>query len=139
MFRSRLFGGACVCVLFSFATRFVNVGPAASNISESVDSLAYGDLVKNITNEKVSADADLEEQLRFLQVQRQLHNHAQRDYWISQLRTTPAAVHVFCEAPPNSTGRISFSFCFLLILLFICLRSSSVRAYEAKFGALDAQ
>jgi len=48
---------------------FVNVGPAASNISESVDSLAYGDLVKNITNEKVSADADLEEQLRFLQVQ----------------------------------------------------------------------
>ena len=30
---------------------FVNVGPAASNISESVDSLAYGDLVKNITNE----------------------------------------------------------------------------------------
>ena len=52
---------------------FVNVGPAASNISESVDSLAYGDLVKNITNEKVSADADLEEQLRFLQVQRQSH------------------------------------------------------------------
>jgi len=45
---------------------FVNVGPAASNISETVDSLQYGDLVKNITNEKASADADLEEQLRFL-------------------------------------------------------------------------
>lgn len=48
---------------------FVNVGPAASNISESVDSLAYGDLVKNITNEKVSADADNEEQIRFLGAQ----------------------------------------------------------------------
>jgi hypothetical protein len=58
---------------FHFFFRFVNVGPAASNISESVDSLAYGDLVKNITNEKVSADADMEEQLRFLQVQRQNH------------------------------------------------------------------
>ena len=57
---------------------FVNVGPAASNISESVDSLAYGDLVKNITNEKVSADADLEEQLRFLQVQRQCTKFKQR-------------------------------------------------------------
>ncbi len=51
------------------------MGPAASNISESVDSLAYGDLVKNITNEKVSADADMEEQLRFLQVQRQSFSH----------------------------------------------------------------
>jgi predicted nucleic acid-binding Zn-ribbon protein len=30
---------------------FVNVGPAASNTSESMDSLSYGDLVKNITNE----------------------------------------------------------------------------------------
>ena len=48
---------------------FVNVGPAASNISETVDSLAYGDLVKNITNEKVSADADNEEQIRFLSAQ----------------------------------------------------------------------
>lgn len=49
--------------------RFVNVGPAASNISESVDSLAYGDLVKNITNEKPNADEDSEEQIRFLGAQ----------------------------------------------------------------------
>jgi hypothetical protein len=67
----------CDTVLFSLSSpdaktlMFVNVGPAASNFNESVDSLAYGDLVKNITNEKVEADADMEEQLRFLQVQRQ--------------------------------------------------------------------
>jgi hypothetical protein len=45
---------------------FVNVGPAASNISESLDSLGYGDLVKNITNEKVEADEDYLEQIRKL-------------------------------------------------------------------------
>lgn len=50
---------------------FVNVGPAASNINESVDSLAYGDLVKNITNEKVAEDADNEEQIRFLGAKRE--------------------------------------------------------------------
>ena len=45
---------------------FVNVGPAASNVSESLDSLGYGDLVKNITNERVTADEDLGEQVRRL-------------------------------------------------------------------------
>lgn len=48
---------------------FVNVGPAASNISESIDSLQYGDYVKNITNEKASADEDFTEQIRRLQQQ----------------------------------------------------------------------
>ena len=45
---------------------FVNVGPAASNISESVDSLSYGDFVKNITNDKATADEDYTEQIRRL-------------------------------------------------------------------------
>jgi hypothetical protein len=45
---------------------FVNVGPAASNVSESLDSLGYGDLVKNITNEKAGPDEDLSEQVRRL-------------------------------------------------------------------------
>ena len=45
---------------------FVNVGPAASNISETQDSLQYGDYVKNITNEKASADVDHVEQIRVL-------------------------------------------------------------------------
>ena len=48
---------------------FVNVGPAASNISESIDSLQYGDYVKNITNEKASADEDFTEQIRRLKEQ----------------------------------------------------------------------
>ena len=45
---------------------FVNVGPAASNISETQDSLQYGDYVKNITNEKVEAAVDYTEQIRVL-------------------------------------------------------------------------
>ena len=45
---------------------FVNVGPAASNISESIDSLQYGDFVKNITNDKATADEDYTEQIRRL-------------------------------------------------------------------------
>ena len=48
---------------------FVNVGPAASNVSESLDSLSYGDLVKNITNEKATADEDQSEQIRRLKEQ----------------------------------------------------------------------
>ena len=48
---------------------FVNVGPAASNVPESVDSLQYGDYVKNITNEATGEDADHLEQIRFLQEQ----------------------------------------------------------------------
>ena len=55
---------------------FVNVGPAASNINESLDSLQYGDLVKNITNEKVQADEDHLEQIRRLQ--EMLANYRQR-------------------------------------------------------------
>lgn len=104
---------------------FVNVGPAASNISESVDSLAYGDLVKNITNEKVSADADLEEQLRFLQVQCKTDKKGEAENadgdiaWASQKRARLAACSHGCR-------------------LSLCLCLSAVRAYEAKFGALDA-
>jgi hypothetical protein len=45
---------------------FVNVGPAASNTSESMDSLSYGDLVKNITNEVAAEDEDYLEQIRYL-------------------------------------------------------------------------
>mmetsp|Transcript_45484 Transcript_45484/g.89458 ORF Transcript_45484/g.89458 Transcript_45484/m.89458 type:complete len:1147 (-) Transcript_45484:1470-4910(-) len=45
---------------------FVNVGPAFSNIAESVDSLQYGDYVKNITNEVAQEDEDNLEQIRFL-------------------------------------------------------------------------
>jgi len=45
---------------------FVNVGPAASNVPESIDSLQYGDYVKNITNEATGEDADHLEQIRFL-------------------------------------------------------------------------
>lgn len=45
---------------------FVNVGPAASNISESIDSLQYGDLVQNISNQVATADADLQAQVRDL-------------------------------------------------------------------------
>lgn len=45
---------------------FVNVGPAASNISETQDSLGYGDYVKNIINEKATAEVDQAEQVRVL-------------------------------------------------------------------------
>ena len=45
---------------------FVNVGPAASNISESIDSLQYGDFVKNITNDKATAEEDFTEVIRRL-------------------------------------------------------------------------
>lgn len=48
---------------------FVNVGPAASNVPESIDSLQYGDYVKNITNEVAGEDADHLEQIRFLKEQ----------------------------------------------------------------------
>lgn len=105
---------------------FVNVGPAASNISESVDSLAYGDLVKNITNEKVSADADLEEQLRFLQVQCQCHSH---DNGGAEHKPEPPTRWISTAATRCSHGLCSRDFCCVCLL---------VRAYEAKFGALDA-
>ena len=52
---------------------FVNVGPAASNVSESIDSLQYGDFVKNITNDKASADEDYTEQIRRLKEQLQAY------------------------------------------------------------------
>ena len=52
---------------------FVNVGPAASNISESIDSLQYGDCVKNITNDKATADEDYTEQIRRLKETLQLY------------------------------------------------------------------
>jgi hypothetical protein len=47
---------------------FVNMGPAASNVSESLDSMQYGDYVKNITNDVAAEDEDLMEQIRFLKV-----------------------------------------------------------------------
>jgi hypothetical protein len=102
---------------------FVNVGPAASNISESVDSLAYGDLVKNITNEKVSADADLEEQLRFLQVQRQCTKKSNSGSCKQQSARDRGATMSRSGAPmPGTrTGQAAhFSF-----LFFFCLCSSS--------------
>jgi kinesin family member C2/C3 len=43
---------------------FVNIGPAASNSSESIDSLSYGDFVKNITNDRPTAEEDFTEQIR---------------------------------------------------------------------------
>jgi hypothetical protein len=78
---------------------FVNVGPAASNISESVDSLAYGDLVKNITNEKVSADADNEEQIRFLgaQCKQQQHTTHGTSHYCLRVQT-PATVLTLSRA-----------------------------------------
>ena len=48
---------------------FVNVGPAAMNLGESIDSLQYGDYVKNITNEVAAEDQDYLEQIQFLQIQ----------------------------------------------------------------------
>jgi kinesin family protein C2/C3 len=45
---------------------FVNLGPAESNSHETLDSLSYGDLVKNIVNEKGGADEDFSEVIRKL-------------------------------------------------------------------------
>lgn len=38
---------------------FVNVGPSQANVNESIDSLSYGNLVSNISNEIASADQDV--------------------------------------------------------------------------------
>jgi kinesin family protein C2/C3 len=60
-------GGAAKTLMFT------NVGCAASNISETIDSLQYGDYVKNITNEKVSADEDFTEVIRRLKADLQAY------------------------------------------------------------------
>ena len=41
---------------------FVNVGPALSNVEESLDSLRYSTYVQNIKNEQATADADYSEE-----------------------------------------------------------------------------
>lgn len=48
---------------------FVNVGPAYSNTTESMDSLSYGDFVKNITNEVATEDQDYVAQIQFLKLE----------------------------------------------------------------------
>jgi hypothetical protein len=45
---------------------FVNVSPADDSVNESVDSLRYGLLVNNITNQVAGADEDFEEQIQEL-------------------------------------------------------------------------
>jgi len=113
---------------------FVNVGPAASNISESVDSLAYGDLVKNITNEKVSADADLEEQLRFLQVQRPCTKVKQRGLQAAiSARPRSNDVSLWSANAGDAyetaqTGPRAFRFFFFLPVLHLRSSSSSLRS-----------
>lgn len=46
---------------------FVNVGPAQSNVVESIDSLTYGNYVNNISNELATKDSDFTEQIRLLE------------------------------------------------------------------------
>jgi hypothetical protein len=47
---------------------FVNVGPAQSNVDESIDSLRYGGYVNNISNEIATADADYTQEIHNLKV-----------------------------------------------------------------------
>ena len=50
---------------------FVNVGPAQSNVEESIDSLKYGGFVNNISNDIATADADYTEEIHKLKVKLQ--------------------------------------------------------------------